>query len=191
MWQGAYQPKGPPHVHMDLRRRKKCSEELLPPVVPGLSGGQNIFHLVFSFTTWMLTVRWYSTPFIQPQFHIQATRPAFPKALIVNMTTARSVTSIQHYLVPRTQAAWKLEPWKCKDYISYSNLLTFFSFCCTWNVVPGFRRLEAVESGHNTSVRKSDVSQCSLYMKELQGFIARAVSNYLAPFQNQEIVMKW
>lgn len=51
-------------------------------------------------------------------------------------------------------------------------------------------RLEAGESGLNTSIRKSDVSQCSLYMKELQGFIARAASNYLAPFQNQEIVMK-
>ncbi|XP_049793255.1 conserved oligomeric Golgi complex subunit 5 [Schistocerca nitens] len=37
---------------------------------------------------------------------------------------------------------------------------------------------------------KKSEANCSLYMKELQGFISRAVSTYLAPFQNQELVAK-
>ncbi|KAJ4450139.1 hypothetical protein ANN_01546 [Periplaneta americana] len=48
----------------------------------------------------------------------------------------------------------------------------------------------AGDSDAHMGMRKSDAAQCSLYMKELQGFIARAASNYLVPFQNQDIVMK-
>lgn len=56
---------------------------------------------------------------------------------------------------------------------------------------PGFRGLAEGESSVNTSSRRTDAAHCSLYMKELQAFIARAATNYLAPFQSQEIVMKW
>jgi hypothetical protein len=62
---------------------------------------------------------------------------------------------------------------------------------CHDAVVSDFRRLPEGERSINTSTRKTDVVQCSLYMKELQAFIARAASNYLAPFHSQEIVMKW
>ncbi|XP_069674732.1 conserved oligomeric Golgi complex subunit 5 [Periplaneta americana] len=48
----------------------------------------------------------------------------------------------------------------------------------------------AGDSDAHMGMRKSDAAQCSLYMKELQGFIARAASNYLVSFQNQDIVMK-
>jgi hypothetical protein len=68
------------------------------------------------------------------------------------------------------------------------SLLVIFSSCY---IVSDCRRPAPGESGSNANTRKSDVSQCSLYMKELQGFIARAANNYLAPFQNQEIVAKW
>jgi len=70
----------------------------------------------------------------------------------------------------------------------HSSLLVLSS---SWYMVPDCRRPAAGESGINANTRKSDVSQCSLYMKELQGFIARAASNYLAPFQNQDVVVKW
>nr|CAD7434700.1 unnamed protein product [Timema monikensis] len=42
----------------------------------------------------------------------------------------------------------------------------------------------------NLDPKRIDVS-CSLYMKELQSFVSRAVSSYLAPFHNQEIISKW
>lgn len=41
----------------------------------------------------------------------------------------------------------------------------------------------------STSSKKVDPT-CSLYMKELQGFISRAVTHYLVPFHNQEVVSK-
>ncbi|XP_066994228.1 conserved oligomeric Golgi complex subunit 5 [Anabrus simplex] len=41
----------------------------------------------------------------------------------------------------------------------------------------------------NMATRKPD-APCSLYMKELQDFISRAVKNYLAVFQNQDVVSK-
>ncbi|KAJ9578646.1 hypothetical protein L9F63_005136 [Diploptera punctata] len=46
------------------------------------------------------------------------------------------------------------------------------------------------ESDINVASKKSDATQCSLYMKELQGFTSRTVSNYLAPFHNQDLIMK-
>ena len=32
---------------------------------------------------------------------------------------------------------------------------------------------------------------CSLYMRELQGFILRSVNTFLAPYKNQTIVAEW
>ncbi|XP_063217886.1 conserved oligomeric Golgi complex subunit 5 [Bacillus rossius redtenbacheri] len=41
-----------------------------------------------------------------------------------------------------------------------------------------------------TQSSKKPEAPCSLYMKELQGFISRAVNNYLVKFDNREIVSK-
>ncbi|PSN54614.1 Conserved oligomeric Golgi complex subunit 5 [Blattella germanica] len=48
----------------------------------------------------------------------------------------------------------------------------------------------AGEGDPGATNRKSDAANCSLYMKELQGFTARAANNYLAPFHNQDVIMK-
>lgn len=43
----------------------------------------------------------------------------------------------------------------------------------------------------NSNDPRASNGQTSLYMKELQGFIARVSNSYLAPFTNQNIVKKW